>query len=238
MVNDPPRRPPPSICLVPVHSPGCFAESMAVPRKRGADRISRLSHAIFSAPPPEVKGWESQTNRPCVSPSCVCMQRHGQASCQVLLLFPGRLQKKKTNPKLPSSPLPSFTSTPRLPLAPFFSLISAQKEGRDAKSERAQIRPSRWWRRPGRGEGRRGRIWGGVAVISRDRTPCPLPRRRRQLGRGVASFAFTPLVPSPSLTLSMGALCEPEEGYEVPFGCHWHVKRVCRWQLTRSVACN
>ena len=46
-----PRRPPPSICLVPVHSSGCFAESMAVLRKRGADRISRLSHAIFSAPP-------------------------------------------------------------------------------------------------------------------------------------------------------------------------------------------
>lgn len=128
----PPRRPPPSICLVPVHSAGCFAESMGVPRKRGVDRISRLSHAIFSAPPPsplpEVKGWESQTNGPCVSPPCVCMQRHGQASCQVLLLFPRRLKKKKTNPKLPSPPLPSFTSTPRSPLHPLF--LSLEHKGK------------------------------------------------------------------------------------------------------------
>lgn len=98
---------------------------------RSGPYLTAVSCNFFRSPPsplPEVKGWESQTNGPCVSPPCVCMQRHGQASCQVLLLFPRRLKKKKTNPKLPSPPLPSFTSTPRFPLHPLF--LSLEHKGK------------------------------------------------------------------------------------------------------------
>lgn len=160
--------------------------------------------------------------------------------------------KAKDKPKQPlPSPPPPLPSHPPVSLFSLIRELANTKGGRGESEpkrkspgarphERDRIKPRRWWRRPGRGEG-----WGGgfeersgSGCYFTDKTLCPLPLSPRQLGLGVASFAFSLLVFSPSLMLSMRALYELEEGYEVPFGCHWHVKRVWWWQLTRSWACN
>lgn len=143
----PPRRPPPSICLVPVHSAGCFAESMGVPRKRGADRISRLSHAIFSAPPPlppprGKRMGESNKWALCFPPMCLyAAPRPGILPSSPPL--PPSTEKEEDKPQATIATAAFLHLHPPLPLAPSFSLIRAQREGRVAKSERAQIRPSR-----------------------------------------------------------------------------------------------
>lgn len=244
-----------SIRLVSAHSPGCSAESMAFLRKQGTDRILWLSRAILSTLP-EVRGWESQTNRPCVFPPCLyAVPRPGLLPTSPPLPLQNakaRRRRKKDKSEQPPPPLPSPPTPPQLPLHPPVSLFlsserwqtqkEAERQSRGAcPPERAQIRPRGWWRRPGRGEG-----WGGedlrrgvgVAVISRARLRGLCHRADASWDEEWHPSLFSLLVFSPSLVFSMRALYGLEEGYEVPFGCHWHVKRVWRWQLTRSAACN
>lgn len=64
----------------------------------------------------------------------------------------------------------------------------------------------------------------GVVVISQTRLRALCHQVTASWGRGVACFAFALLGFFPSLMVSMKALCELEEGCEVPFGCHWHGK--------------
>ncbi|KAM7365676.1 hypothetical protein PAMP_016591 [Pampus punctatissimus] len=148
---------------------------------------------------------------------------HCQASCQVLLLFP-QTAKAKDKPRQPSNT--GFTSTPCSPqtllflFSPSSDCWQTQKEaearpmnvprlnrGDDDEDDRAEVRGEEDLR-------------SGSGCYFTDKTPRPLPLSQRQLGRGVASFVFSLLVFSSSLMLSMRALYELEEGYEVPFGCH------------------
>lgn len=197
----------------------------------GMDCIIQLFRACFSTLP-KVGGWKSQTNSPCVPlPPCLyavpqpgilpsspplhhCLYLH---SCSLLCFsFPliGALANTKGGWEADSG-CTSPWMTPRL--------------GRgDDEDNRAEVKAEEE-------DLRRG--VGGV-VISRTRL--------RALCHWVnASWdeEWHPLLSLIQVSfhliwISMKALYELEEGYEVPFGCHWHVKRAWRWQLTRSVACN
>lgn len=134
------------------------------------------------------------------------------------------------------------------PLSPLFFLQSAGKHKRRQRS-RAWVQVPMNVQRLSRGGDEVGRrevkdeeedLRRGIGVVVIQRTRfgalCHWASASWDKERHPTLSRF--LIFSPLLMFSMRALYEPEEGYEVPFGCHWHVKRVWRWQLTGSVACN
>lgn len=134
---------------------------------------------------------KTYTNRPCVFTLCLyAVPQPGVLPSS----YPPTPPAKKDKPKQPQAPLPSST-----PVPPLFSseCWQTQKEAKKqslgaSPHECAEIKPRRWWSRPERGEG-----WGGgfeernrSGCYSADKIQCPLPLSQRQLGRGVASYAF------------------------------------------------
>lgn len=142
----PPRRPPPSICLVPSIPP-------AVSRNRWVSRGSEertVSHGCLMQffplpplPPPRGKRMgESNKWALCFPPMCLyAAPRPGILPSSPPL--PPSTEKEEDKPQATIATAAFLHLHPPLPLAPSFSLIRAQREGRVAKSERAQIRPSR-----------------------------------------------------------------------------------------------
>lgn len=168
--------------------------------------------------------------------------------CSATARLPAKLFSSyppKDKPKQPQAPLPSSTPVPP-PFPPCHQ--SAGKHKRRQRS-RAWVQVPMNVQRLSRGgdeDGRREvkdeeedlRRGIGVVVIPRTRLAALCHWASASWDEEWHPTLSRFLIFSPLFMFSMRALYEPEEGYEVPFGCHWHVKRVWRWQLTGSVACN